>query len=76
MYQAQSQTIGAAESEEKVKEASDMVKQVSEEVKRLFFKMKCDQYLQTELKGGHLKVMFHCLRDVNVCVVYFCGCRF
>ncbi len=68
MYQVQSQTIVAAESEEKVKEESDMVKQVSEEVKRLFFKMKCDQYLQNKLKGGHLKVMFHCLRNMNECV--------
>ncbi len=53
-----------------------MVKQVSEEIKRLFFKTKCDEYLQSELKGGHLKViiMLHCcLRDtdVNVCISYY-----
>ncbi len=70
--QVQSQSIVARESGNKVTKATDMVKQVSEEIKRLFFKTKCDKYLQKELKGGHLKVIMlhclHCLRDWRKCV--------
>ncbi len=53
----QAQTTVAHESDEKAKEATNTVKQVSDEVKRLFFKIECDKYLQKELKEGHLKVI-------------------
>ncbi len=79
MYQVQYHATVATESEEKAAEDSDMVKRVSKEVKRFFFKMKCDKYLQNELKGGHLKVAFDCLRGMDASYNvgrYICSHRF